>query len=205
MPFSCMLSAMLFKDKLGPWRTFGLVVAFTGMILIAGTPNVTQNFIPFCMVMGGAFFWALSNVMMKKEGRVKVMELVCWQSGVSAVMLFITSLVFETGQIEQISYVPWLVVLAISFSALISTVVAYGLWYHLLTQCDVSRIAPFNLLVPLFGIGVGQIFYPEHLPVQIIIGGVITLMGVAIIVLRRPRLAEVFIRLGRKQRETGEP
>lgn len=205
VPFSCMLSAMLFKDKLGPWRTFGLVVAFTGMILIAGTPNVVQNFIPFCMVMGGAFFWALSNVMMKKEGRVRVMELVCWQSGVSAVMLFITSLVFETGQIEQISYVPWLVVLAISFSALISTVVAYGLWYHLLTQCDVSRIAPFNLLVPLFGIAVGQVFYPEHLPAQIIIGGLITLVGVAIIVMRRPRLAEVFIRLSRKNRESSEP
>lgn len=201
VPFSCMLSAMLFKDKLGPWRSFGLVVAFLGMIFIAGTPNVVQHFVPFVMVMVGAFCWAMSNVMMKREKTVNVMELVCWQSLLSSAMLSCVSVLFESGQWQQLLTVTPLVVLAISFSAFISTIVAYGLWYHLLTRCDVSRVAPFNLLVPLFGIGVGQIFYPKHLEIQIVLGGLITLVGVAIIVVRRPKFTELgFIRKPRNQK-----
>lgn len=203
VPFSCMLSAMLFKDRLGPWRTGGLVVAFLGMILIAGTPNVVQHFIPFLMVMAAAFCWAVSNVMMKREGAVNVMELICWQSLVSSGMLLLVSLIFEQNQWHQLITVPPLVVLALSFSALVSTIIAYGLWYHLLNHCDVSRIAPFNLLVPVFGIGVGQIFYPKELDAKIIIGSLITLVGVAIIVMRRPKLAEWgFMRKVRKPRKT---
>lgn len=191
VPFSCMLSAALFNDKLGAWRSSGLVVAFTGMILVAGTPNVVEHFIPFLMVMAGAFCWALSNVMMKREGRVSVMELVCWQAGISALMLFAISLIFEHNQWQQLITVPWDIVIAVAFSTFISTIVAYSLWYYLLTQCDVSRVAPFNLLVPLFAIGVGQIFYPVAFPLQIVIGGVITLIGVGIIVVRRPKFIEL--------------
>lgn len=200
VPFSCMLSAILFKDKLGPWRTFGLVVAFMGMILIAGTPNVVEHFWPFLMVMAGAFCWAVSNVWMKQEGKVRVMELVCWQSLVTSVILFVFSLLVEHDHVQHIRDASGLAWLALSFSAIMSTIVAYGLWYYLLTQCDVSKVAPFNLLVPLFGIGVAQVFYPTHLPPQIIAGGLITLAGVAIIVVRRPRLAEVFIRFSRKRK-----
>lgn len=202
VPFSCMLSAIFFKDKLGPWRSFGLVVAFIGMVLIAGTPNVVQHFWPFVMAMAGAFCWAVSNVWMKQEGKVRVMELVCWQSLMSAVFLLLFSLLVEHDHLAHIASATPEAWLAIGYSAVLSTIVAYGLWYYLLTQCEVSKVAPFNLLVPLFGIGVAQLFYPTHLPPQIIIGGLITLAGVAIIVLRRPRLAEVFIRFSRRRKES---
>lgn len=197
VPFSCVLSAIWFNDRLGPWRSFGLMVAFTGIVLIAGTPNVVQNFGPFCMVMLGAFFWALSNVMIKKEGAVNVFEMLGWMSLLSVPQLLILSWLFESNQWELITTMPWSAGLAISFSAVFSTVVAYGLWYYLLTHCEVSRITPFNLLVPIFAIAIGQILYPVELTAQILTGGLITIAGVAIIVSRRPRLSTE-LRIGRK-------
>lgn len=197
VPFSCVLSAIWFNDRLGPWRSFGLMVAFTGIVLIAGTPNVVENFGPFCMVMLGAFFWALSNVMIKKEGAVNVFEMLGWMSLLSVPQLLLLSWLLEGNQWELIATMPWSAGLAISFSAVFSTVVAYGLWYYLLTHCEVSRITPFNLLVPVFAIAIGQILYPVDLTPQIIIGGLITIGGVAIIVSRRPRLSTE-LRIGRK-------
>lgn len=192
VPFSCLLSAMWFGDRLGAWRSFGLTVAFMGIILIAGTPNVTDYFIPFLMVIAGAFCWALSNVMIKKEGVVNVMEMLGWMSLFAAPQLMVLSWVFEHADplalAQSAEMKHWL---AIGFSSVFSTVVAYGLWYRLLTECEVSRIAPYNLLVPVFAIGVGQWWYPTVLTPQIIIGGLITIAGVGIIVFRRPRLAEI--------------
>lgn len=197
VPFSCLLSAIWFNDRLGPWRSFGLMVAFTGIILIAGTPNVVANFGPFCMVMLGAFFWALSNVMIKKEGAVNVFEMLGWMSLLSVPQLLLLSWWFESNQLELLATTPWSAGLAIMFSSVFSTVVAYGLWYYLLTNCEVSRITPFNLLVPIFAIAIGQILYPVELTAQILTGGLITIGGVAIIVSRRPKLSTE-LRIGRK-------
>lgn len=192
VPFSCLLSAIWFNDKLGAWRSFGLMVAFMGIILIAGTPNVVENFAPFCMVVLGALCWALSNVMIKKEGAVNIFEMLGWMSLLSVPQLLLLSVLFEGGnQWHLVLTTTLLAGLSVTFSAVFSTVVAYGLWYYLLTHCEVSRIAPFNLLVPLFAIGIGQILYPVEFTPQIITGGLITIAGVAIIVIRRPKLAAI--------------
>lgn len=191
VPFSCLLSAMWFGDRLGAWRSSGLAVAFLGIILIAGTPNVTENFIAFCMVMLGAFAWALSNVMIKKEGAVNILEMLGWMSLLSVPQLLLVSWLFEANQWELVLSTTWPAGLAVGFSAIFSTVVAYGLWYYLLTHCDVSQITPFNLLVPVFAIALGQVWYPVELTAQILIGGMVTIAGVAIIVIRRPRLATI--------------
>lgn len=198
VPFSCLLSAMLFEDRLGPWRSFGLMIAFLGMMLIAGTPNVVEHFGAFVMVMSGAFCWAVSNIMMKKEKSVNIMELLAWMSLFTAPQLLLVSLLVESNQWELVATVPLSAVLGIGFSAVFSTVVAYGLWYHLLKNYDVSRVTPFNLLVPFFGIGIGQLFYNDPLTPQILIGGAITIAGVGIIVVRQPKLAAFMrIRKGR--------
>lgn len=191
VPFSCLLSAVWFNDRLGPWRSFGLMVAFIGIILIAGTPNVVEHFIPFCLVVLGAFFWALSNVMIKKEGAVNPFEMLGWMSLLSVPQLMLVSWIFEQDQWMLIRTTTLSAALSIGFSSVFSTVVAYGLWHYLLTRYAVSRITPFNLLVPVFAIILGQIWYPVPLTLQIITGGLITITGVAIIVFRRPRLATI--------------
>lgn len=201
VPFSCLLSAIWFNDRLGAWRSFGLMVAFMGIILIAGTPNVVANFIPFCMVILGALFWALSNVMIKKEGAVNIFEMLGWMSLLSVPQLLMLSLLFEGSDQWHLLLTTTLPAgLSVTFSAVFSTVVAYGLWYYLLTHCEVSRIAPFNLLVPVFAIAIGQILYPVELTPQIITGGLITISGVAIIVARRPKLVSIGkVRLGKNR------
>jgi O-acetylserine/cysteine efflux transporter len=192
VPFSCLLSAVWFDDKLGAWRSFGLMVAFVGIILIAGTPNVTQYFVPFCMVVAGAFFWALSNVMIKKEGTVNVLEMLGWMSLFAVPQLLALSWFFEhPDPVRLLATANVPVWLGVGFSAVFSTVVAYGLWYWLLMECDVSRVAPFNLLVPVFAIGIGQWWYPAVLTPQILMGGLITVAGVGIIVFRRPKLSTI--------------
>ena len=82
---------------------------------------------------------------------------------------------------------PLSALLGVSYTVLCSTIIAYGLWYFLLSRYSVSQVAPYSLLTPIFGIAIGQVFFTEELNTQTIIGGLITIIGVAVIVLRRPK------------------
>ncbi len=64
-----------------------------------------------------------------------------------------------------------------------------GVWYRLLRRYDLNQAMPFMLLIPLFGVASGVIFPAEQPTPALIAGGLLTVAGVGVIVLRRPRLA----------------
>ena len=65
----------------------------------------------------------------------------------------------------------------------------YGLWYRLLRRYQVNQTMPFLLLVPVFGVASGVAFLGEELTATLIAGGLLTVAGVAIILIRRPKVA----------------
>ena len=66
VPFSCMFGSILLKDKLGPWRSSGLVIAMMGAVFIAGTPNVANNYAGFIALLSASVGWGLANILMKQ-------------------------------------------------------------------------------------------------------------------------------------------
>ena len=64
------------------------------------------------------------------------------------------------------------------------TITGYGLWYYLVGKHGVGRVVPFTLLVPVVGVLTGVVLLGDHLSPAKVIGGLVTLGGVAIIQLR---------------------
>ncbi len=187
VPFSCMLGTIFLKDHLGMWRSMGMVMAFVGLMLVVGTPEVAGNITGFIFTLIGAMLWGFANVIMKKMGDIHIFQMLGWMSLLSLPFLMLISFLFEANQFTLISEAPLEMYLSVGYTALFSTMVAYSLWYRLMRTYDMSQVAPFTLLVPLFGISIGQVFYPEIITWQVVAGGILTLLGVAIIVIRRPR------------------
>ncbi len=186
-PFSCVLSAMLLKDRMGPWRSAGMALAFTGIIIIAGTPNVTDHGLAFLLAVCGAVAWAGANIFAKRLGQPPVMPLLFWTGLLSLPMTGALSLLMESAHGALLASVPLSAVLGIAFSALLSTIVGYGTWYYLLRHYPVSQVAPFSLLVPIGGFASGWFFFDETLTPQMMLGAAVTILGVAIITMRMPR------------------
>jgi O-acetylserine/cysteine efflux transporter len=63
--------------------------------------------------------------------------------------------------------------------------IAYSIWYHLLSTHPVSQVVPFNLLAPLLGVLAAVLLLGEVLTWQKMLGGVLTIGGVAIIIYRQ--------------------
>lgn len=189
VPFSCMLGAVFLKDRLGPWRSVGLAIAFGGMFIVFGTPNIVDHRLAFFLTLAGAFFWATTNIMMKHVRAVGALSMMAWMSLFSAPQLLVISLVLEPGAFHTLAYVPASPLLALLYTVVMSTIVAHGLWYKLLVTHPITYVAPFSLLVPVLGTLLGMVIFHEAITWHIMVGGLITLAGIAIIVLRRPKLA----------------
>lgn len=189
VPFSCLLGSIVFGERIGRWRSLGMLVAFIGILVIAGTPQIGNQFWQFGFSCAAAFAWAVANAVMKRMGEVSIMPLLAWISVFCIPQYVLLSLVFDDHQWTLIQSADWHVWLSLSYTAVFSTIIAYGMWYRLLGRFPVSHIAPYQMLVPVFGLAAAQLFFSEPLTMQFLAGGLLTLAGVGIIIVRQPRIA----------------
>lgn len=189
VPFSCLIGALFLKDRLGPWRILGMAVAFSGMLIVFGAPEIESHQLAWTCALAAAFFWGLSNVVIKNVKTASMMQLLAWASLFTAPQLLIVTLIMEPGSFQALSHVPLNAALGLAYTVLCSTIIAYGLWNWLLRTHPVSQVTPYSLLTPVIGSAFGMLFLGEGLSSEIIIGGAITIAGVATIVIRRPKLA----------------
>ena len=187
-PFSCILGSIFLEDRLGRWRSLGMLISFAGVVVIAGTPHIAEQFIPFLLACGGALAWAGANIVIKQAGKVDILPLIGWVSLLGAPQLLLFSLLLESGQMEALTAPGTQHWLALGYTIIFSTLIAYGTWYYLLKHFPISQVTPFSLMIPLFGMVAVHLMLDEHMTTQFLIGSVLTIAGVAIIVLRRPRI-----------------
>lgn len=191
VPFSCMLGAWLLKDKLGKWRITGMLIAFAGCLMITGEPNVEEHPLAFFFALVSALLWGVSNIQIKKLGKIPTRMFLAYTAILSLPMLLPFSLIIEGPQWHTLTEASLRSTIGLIYTVLASTLVAYGLWAWMVQHHDISKVAPYSLLVPLFGIACGKLFFEEPLTPELLIGGAVLMLGVAIITLRRPKLREM--------------
>lgn len=192
VPFGCALSAILFKDYLGPWRSFGLMVAFFGVMIVAGTPNASQHWQAFLLASVGAFAWSISNIYMKRmQPTPPVVQLLFWPAVFAIPALALLSYFGEANQWESITNAHWSSWAGIGYSLVFSSIIGYGFWNRLITTYPMSSVVPYSLLVPVVGITAGVIAFDDPITSQVVLGASLTIIGVGVITLRRPQLVEM--------------
>ncbi len=190
VPFAAILAAAIFKDKLGWRRMVGMAFAFVGIAMLAGEPRMQSSLISLGLVIAASFVWAISNIQVKLIKEIHPLSLLAWSSLLSAPQLIVLSLLMESGQAEALSDAGWRGWGAIAYMVVCVSGIGYGIWYYLVPRYDVNQTMPFTLLVPMFGIGSGALVLDERMTWMMLTGSALTLAGVAVIILRRPRTAE---------------
>ena len=190
VPVAALLAAIFLEDRLGWRRLAGMAIAFMGVGIIAGEPRFAGNYLPLLLVISASCLWAIANIQIKFLGEIDALTLNAALALFATPQLALACLLLEDGQWPALVAASWRLYAAVAYQALAVTVLGYGLWYHLLRRYNVNQAMPFTLLVPLFGVLSGVSFLGERLTVAILLGGALTVLGVAIITVRRPALAE---------------
>jgi O-acetylserine/cysteine efflux transporter len=189
VPFSSLLAALFLGDRLGWRRLLGMLVAFGGVLVLFWDPSAQMPPLSFALIVVSAFFWAVSNILIKRMGVVDVFSINGWMSLFAAPLLLALTLTFETDQLNALTHATWRGWSALAFTVCMSMFLAYGIWYWALRRFDVNQVVPTTLLAPVVGIFLAVLMLGEQLTTARVLGALLVISGVGVIVLRRPTYA----------------
>ena len=185
VPFGLLLAWIFLGDRISVKQIIGMAVAFVGVILIVGEPKLSNDLVYVFMVIGGAFTWAVGQIMIKKLGAIGGFLLITGVAIFATPQLYLASFLFETDHFTQIQTASVAAWGAVIYLGLIMTALGYGLWYRLLGLYTVNQVMPFLLLLPITSVLGGIFFLNESLTTKIAIGGGLTVIGVGLITIQR--------------------
>jgi O-acetylserine/cysteine efflux transporter len=187
VPFAAILAAIFFKESLHWRRITGMAIAFGGIVLIAGQPRFFENPWPLASVIAAALVWSVANMQVKALGdEIDAVQLNGWIAILAAPQLLVVSYAVEGDHWPHLADIGWGGAFALLYQAAVVAAFSYWIWYNLMRRYPVNQVMPFMLLQPLVGAASGVVFRNEVINLPMVIGGIGILIGVAIIIIRRP-------------------
>lgn len=184
VPFLVLLGALVLKENPGLQKWVGIIISFLGVGLMTQQDSLNGSLGSVCLVVAGCFVWACGQVMIRMLKDIGGLQVTAWVAVFATPQLFIMSAIFESGQMTAIQNANDMVWLTVIYLGLVMTCLGYYLWNTLIRRHDVGTVAPFLLLLPLFSLIGGMLFLGEEPTADKLLGGVVILLGVAIITIR---------------------
>lgn len=188
VPFSVLLSVWMLGEVIHWRRGLGIALAFFGVIVIGFDPRAFSYLPGLMCVVLQAFGAAIGMIYAKRLKGVGPFQLLAWISVITTPVLLVLSLLLEQGQIEAVRAASLQAWGAVFFAVIASSLLGQGLFFYLLKHYPVSSVAPLTVLQTLFGMLAGVLFNHDQLTSRMLLGGVITIVGVLIIELRTQRM-----------------
>ena len=149
-----------FAGLLSAERPTGIQAAVLGVAAVGlgvigwGSASGPIGVAPFALVVAAAASWGVANMISKRAGKFDPLGFVVWTSAAAVPPLLALSLLIE-GPTEigaALSTLSWESVGAVFYLAYPVTLVALAIWSWLLAHYHAAVIAPYALLVPVFGL-----------------------------------------------------
>ncbi|WP_329198472.1 EamA family transporter [Streptomyces sp. NBC_01435] len=161
--FTALFAAVALGERPGRVRVLGMGVALAGIGVAAVDEGAGGPMLAFVLVIVAAACWGVSNVLTRKAAPPDSLNFMVWVSTVPVLPLLGLSLLFEgwDRDAEALAALDWSGAGIIVYVAWITTVFGFGAWGFLLRHHPASSVAPFTLLVPVFGMSSAALLLDE--------------------------------------------
>jgi O-acetylserine/cysteine efflux transporter len=191
-PFTVLIAGFTLRERITRRQAIGIGVAVVGLAAIAVDRAQASAVLPVLLALCGALGWALGNVASRKAAAPNPLHLTLWMSVVPPVPMALLALVVEgphaVGHSLATAFTPDALPadLGLLYVVVFATLVGYGLWNTLLARYPSSTVAPFSMLVPIFGVLTSWLVFAEIPTLAELIGGAFVIGGV-LVASYRPR------------------
>jgi drug/metabolite transporter (DMT)-like permease len=152
MPFwALILARFMLHEHLKPWQWWTVGLAFVGLVVLIDPLHQRGSVISSVLAVVAGLFWAASVVMVKEMQRresVPMITLTFWQISIGALGFLLAGLVFPQRAITWTPLLIW----CIFYSAVISTSVAWLLFYYALKRMPAGLAGLSTLATPVIGV-----------------------------------------------------
>lgn len=211
-----LLAYFILGEAVSRMQIIGMLVGVLGLSVIALNLGGDMPLAGFVCILIAAIGWSFGNIASKqastqatqqgsdgaiipsnternKASALSALALVVWGGLIACVILTLSSLIFETeawqlATFNEASLKSWL---SLGFIVYVSTLIGFGLWAHLLSQNTASKVMPFALLVPVFGMTTSVLLTGEVVTWWKMLAMILILSGLV--------LANIKMKMGRKR------
>ncbi len=184
VPMTTLLAWWILGEKVG-WRTSAAIaLSFLGVLVLGLDPHVLGNPAALATMLASAFALAVGTILMKGLRGLDVYSQQGWMAALSVLPLLLLSAWLEPDAIAALPRASWVAWLGAAFAAYASSLLGHGLYYSLVQRHPVAQVTPWLLLVPVFAILLGVLFWGDHPGARVLMGGAMVLGGVLVIALR---------------------
>ncbi|WP_405694702.1 EamA family transporter [Streptomyces sp. NBC_01185] len=189
--FTALFAALVLSERPGRTRILGMGVALAGIGVAAVDEGAGGPVLAFGLVVLAAACWGVSNVITRRAAPPDSLNFMVWVSTVPVLPLLVLSLLFEgwDRDAEALASLDWTGAGTVVYVAWISTVFGFGAWGFLLRHHPASSVAPFTLLVPVFGMSSAALLLGEEISPLRWCAAALLVGGVALTSLTGPRRA----------------
>ena len=188
VPFGILIAFFLLKEIPKIKNLIGLAIAFIGVFILTGAPNLEGKYFGVLLTLSGAFTWSLGAVMAKPlSKKIGAFALMTWLCVFSGPLLILISTIVNGNPIQYIlsaNFYSWITVIYLGF---IMQPIAYGAWYYVLRKHPVNKIMPVLLLLPVTGLLTAIFLLGEEPAKQVFLGGTIIVFGVGMILFSKQK------------------
>ncbi len=189
VPFGVVFAYFMLKEKPTIRSLVGIAIAFVGVYILTGSPNLDGKFIGVSLVILGSGIWALGQVLVKPlSKKINPLALVAWLGLFSGPILITLSAIFDGNPINYFKtthFEVWLIAIYLGF---IMQPITYGCFYYVLKNNPLYKVLPIVTMgIPPTGLLAAIFLLGEEPTKELFIGGTIIIVGVILIVFNKPK------------------
>ncbi|HWM32846.1 MAG TPA: EamA family transporter [Pseudolysinimonas sp.] len=179
------VAAVLLRERPTRRQLLGIVIGMLGLAVVVAGHGQVAPWVPIVVLFGASLSWAIGNVLTRRAQAPGSLSLVVWSGAVVPIPAFGLSLVVESPDavFSALGNIGWPAVLSTLYTVVLSSLVGYGIWNHLIATYPASAVVPFALLIPIVGILAAWIAVGEQPTLTEAVGGAVMLVGLAVAVI----------------------
>jgi len=193
VPFGVIFAYFMLKEKPTIRALIGICIAFIGVYVLIGSPNLDGKIIGIGLTILGSAIWALGQVVVKPLSKeINPLALVAWMALFSGPILILLSAIIDGNTINYFTNAKtehWIIAIYIGF---IMQPITYGCFYYVIKNNPIYKVLPIVTMgIPPTGLLAAIFLLGEEPTQELFIGGAIIIIGVILIIFTKNKKEEV--------------
>lgn len=178
--FAALIGHYLLKERLGAWRSAGLVIGFAGVLILMGGGGVSWKTshgpLAVLAVLGTALIWSIGATYTRRK-MAGLDPMVVTAGSLAAASLSLLPLAWITWPATPPSTRAWA---EMAFLGVASSGIGMWMYFRLLDRIGAVRAMSVTFLSPLVAMVSGALYLGEALTLQMLLGCAVVLLGTAL-------------------------
>ena len=178
--FTILIAVTCLAERLSRAACVAIACGFLGMALLLVDGLQASTALGMACILAGAACWGLFNNLLKMHKDIPMFDILAWISLVPVVPFLLASCLFENPIAALTTHINTNSVFSVLYTSIISTLFAYYIWGSLIQKRGSTSIAPFALLIPIFGMILSYIIFDEKISNKELFGTIFIICGLII-------------------------